>query len=692
MSYTGDNEPLLGGGNRWLNALALLGATLQDVGGAFNGKPGNALLGARQMIAAQKKQQQQEQAQALLGQATTLMTGKPAETQAYADPNGGDPTVINWNAQAPNRNAAISLLGSNPLTAGKALDLIPKPLDAEHRWKVTDKGDVFDMTDPTKGPAYRAPSDWSVSLGVNPTGSLPAATGGTTTSVQPAGPSANVDPAQFPADLDMKIGMLEEKHGLPAGALRSLVQAESTGRQTLPNGQVNTSPKGAMGLTQLMPGTAKDLGVDPTNPDQNLEGGARYLKQQLDKYGNLDHALVAYNWGPGNADMWIKSGADPARLPAETRAYLANNRSILSARDMQQGTANPARALPPGSSAVPTDSPAAPVQVAQASTGTMTDAAPAAAAGQWVRPMNRKTGQLAEFEVNTATGASRPYQKPPEGYQWASDGKLAPIPGGPKDDSGGGPFAGNAMDAQASNIVIATEQRLANGEDVSPQDRFTYELAKRHLMQPRVVPGPDGSLQSVGPLPLPAFPAQQPAGQPQQAAPAPSAPAQTPAAPGQPGVTTILQGQQKPTNEQSLAAGFGNRLAAANQIFNDLEAKGYVVPGVIDRAAGATGVGNWLASSEYQQLEQAQREFVNAQLRRESGAAIAESEFENARKQYFPQPGDSPAVLAQKRRSREMALENMRLAAGPLGGRIAQPAQQGGGRVLRFDAQGNMIP
>lgn len=173
--------------------------------------------------------------------------------------------------------------------------------------------------------------------------------GGTTTTVKP------LDPASFAPDLDMKIGMLEEKYGLPSGSFRSLVQAESSGRQTLPNGQVNTSPAGALGLTQLMPGTAKDLGVDPTNPDQNLEGGARYLKQQLDKYGNLDHAYVAYNWGPGNADSWIKAGADPAKLPAETRAYLATNKGISAQPGVVQvadaGTtatdASPAGTAPP---------------------------------------------------------------------------------------------------------------------------------------------------------------------------------------------------------------------------------------------------------------------------------------------------------------------------------------------------------
>jgi hypothetical protein len=84
------------------------------------------------------------------------------------------------------------------------------------------------------------------------------------------------------------------------------------------------SSAGARGLTQLMPGTAKDLGVtDPHNPEQAIPGGVRYLKQQLVKYdGNERLALMAYNWGPGAVDKWLKEGSDPDKVPAETRAYV----------------------------------------------------------------------------------------------------------------------------------------------------------------------------------------------------------------------------------------------------------------------------------------------------------------------------------------------------------------------------------
>ena len=80
------------------------------------------------------------------------------------------------------------------------------------------------------------------------------------------------------------------------------------------------SPKGAMGLAQLMPGTARDLGVNPADPVQNLTGGARYLRQLLDQFdGDVEKALAAYNAGPGRVR---NAGGVPAI--AETRAYVAS--------------------------------------------------------------------------------------------------------------------------------------------------------------------------------------------------------------------------------------------------------------------------------------------------------------------------------------------------------------------------------
>ena len=77
------------------------------------------------------------------------------------------------------------------------------------------------------------------------------------------------------------------------------------------------SSAGAIGLTQLMPGTAEGLGVDPHDPIQNLEGGARYLAWTIEEFGSVELGLAAYNAGPGTV-------RNAGRIPAiaETQAYV----------------------------------------------------------------------------------------------------------------------------------------------------------------------------------------------------------------------------------------------------------------------------------------------------------------------------------------------------------------------------------
>jgi soluble lytic murein transglycosylase-like protein len=87
------------------------------------------------------------------------------------------------------------------------------------------------------------------------------------------------------------------------------------------------SPKGAMGLAQLMPATARYLGVNPADPVQNLVGGARYLRMLLDQFdGDVEKALAAYNAGPGRVRS---AGGIPAI--AETRNYVSSIVSRISA-------------------------------------------------------------------------------------------------------------------------------------------------------------------------------------------------------------------------------------------------------------------------------------------------------------------------------------------------------------------------
>jgi hypothetical protein len=100
--------------------------------------------------------------------------------------------------------------------------------------------------------------------------------------------------------------------------------------QTESNGNPNAvSPKGAQGLMQVMPGTntSPGFGVSPARDGSEAERtrvGQEYLGKMKEKYGGNDTlAAIAYNWGPGNTDMWLKSGGDYSKLPAETKNYVS---------------------------------------------------------------------------------------------------------------------------------------------------------------------------------------------------------------------------------------------------------------------------------------------------------------------------------------------------------------------------------
>lgn len=109
-----------------------------------------------------------------------------------------------------------------------------------------------------------------------------------------------------------QIGQVAAKYGIDPRIFANLVRQESGGNQGA------RSPVGAIGLTQLMPATARSLGVNPYDPRQNLEGGAKYLRQQLDRFGgDYTKALAAYNAGPGAVQKY--GGVPPF---AETQAYV----------------------------------------------------------------------------------------------------------------------------------------------------------------------------------------------------------------------------------------------------------------------------------------------------------------------------------------------------------------------------------
>jgi soluble lytic murein transglycosylase-like protein len=146
----------------------------------------------------------------------------------------------------------------------------------------------------------------------------PPETDVSTTTTPPVDPPAQENGYPGIAPL---ISRASRRYGVDEGLIRAVIQVESNFKPTA------VSSAGARGLMQLMPATAAGLGVtDSFNPEQNIMAGTRFLKDMLNRYGgDLDKALAAYNWGPGNVDR------GKSRLPLETSEYLVKVKKLYAA-------------------------------------------------------------------------------------------------------------------------------------------------------------------------------------------------------------------------------------------------------------------------------------------------------------------------------------------------------------------------
>ena len=133
----------------------------------------------------------------------------------------------------------------------------------------------------------------------------------------------------------VSVAQVEREYGLPSGIVDAVIYQESRGRMNA------VSSKGALGLMQLMPGTAAQLGVNPYDANQNIRGGARYLRQQIDRFGSIPLALAAYNAGPGAVVRY--GGIPPYR---ETQNYVATILGRWQPPSLTTAPSNAAKAVP----------------------------------------------------------------------------------------------------------------------------------------------------------------------------------------------------------------------------------------------------------------------------------------------------------------------------------------------------------
>ncbi len=202
-------------------------------------------------------------------------------------------------------------------------------------------------------------------------------------------------------------------------------------------------------------------------------------------------------------------------------------------------------------------------------------------------------------------------------------------------------FTGSSVEAQALNGLIDSGQ-------------ITPEQAQQ-LGAGKTITGPNGEIIFMTPQGVFGQPAQ--GGSPQPITQDQPSPAPAPR-------TNIPITEPKVTLDEKKAMTFADRMVTSGDIIDKFGAAGTDKAEVM-KSQIPFGIGNMIVGEDFQKFDQARRDFINAQLRRESGAVISDQEFDNANKQYFPQPGDTPEVLMQKAENRRIAIEGMIRDGGP---------------------------
>lgn len=225
--------------------------------------------------------------------------------------------------------------------------------------------------------------------------------------------------------------------------------------------------------------------------------------------------------------------------------------------------------------------------------------------------------------------------------------------------------AGTLTPAQAQQLGAGKTITGPNGEIIFMTPQGVFGQSTDGTVSPVSAPQPPTPPHAAGGVDIFGGEAPVPPSPPTPPVP-PQAPQQPPATPAQrQGMIQLTE--PKVTVDESKAGGFAQRMVDANDLLDTYGNAGLSPwsQAVTDNAYIPDVMENYLVNENFQKYSQARRNFINAQLRRESGAVISPEEFENANKQYFPMPGDTPEVVKQKAQGRKTAVEAMTRDAGP---------------------------
>ena len=231
--------------------------------------------------------------------------------------------------------------------------------------------------------------------------------------------------------------------------------------------------------------------------------------------------------------------------------------------------------------------------------------------------------------------------------------------------TGGGesPY-GSGFEGGMFTRANALAAKIERGEGLSSAEQREYQAIRSRLAAPRIYTLPDGRVVSAPGMDLSAYPGGGGARQPVVEAQDASSSQAASVVPGIPGAQVIGEKPKKFTESESTSAGYANRMTEAEARMASVTESGFDPANIKDNAAAGLPGGNFLVSDGFQLWRQAQEDWVRAKLRKESGAVIGEDEMAREITTYFPQPGDSAEVVAQKAASRKTALNSMVAQAG----------------------------
>jgi len=455
-----------------------------------------------------------------------------------------------------------------------------------------------------------------------------------------------------------------DKYQIDPDLVRRVMRVESGGNPKA------ISPKGAIGPMQLMPGTAKDLNVDPFDPAQNIDGGTRYLAQQIRKFGT-EGGLAAYNGGPGRFE---KVGRDISRMPSESQDYVRKT----------MGSTSVPTAVAPGGGGYDSEDPAAVYQwLMQNSQKAPVQQMTPEQQQMMLADRQRKASMLPLAIAGTLSGDKRMNAMGAGLYRDANAAS------GPMEMDGGymlpngqiveNPLAASSREEKRHDRALSLALQAAQNASTRRQsnDLRLLTLAGQNARREDAANKPPTGYQWKDPNDPNAGLTFIPGG------------------PGDPQV----KASANPTEDERKAAGYMNRIQLGQDTLTSITSRNpdAAKQSLLQRGASMLPVfgddlSNLAASTDRQRVEAAQLDMLDAALTLNTGAAYTREQLKGLTKSYFPQIGDDPATIEDKTSRLNALIETARIRAGraaPQGQQAAPQATpaQGGGLSAQEQAE-----